>query len=107
MTDKPQNATCTKSMHDEKTCIENTKIYTQTATETYGIPAGEEWELKPKKTKTYPAWICSDCGDKYGRRKCGIATWHDGDACGICGKITATTEPRDFGHLKDWWSGVD
>ena len=54
------------------------------------------------KRKPYPAWICSDCGDKWGRRECHIATWHT-DPCGLCGKTTWVTEPRDYGHLKDGW----
>ncbi len=51
---------------------------------------------------TYPAWICSPCGSKYGRRECGIATWHT-DECDVCGEHRAVTEPRDYGHLKDGW----
>lgn len=51
----------------------------------------------------YPAWICEDCGRKWGRRSPSNATtWYE-DICGICGKETVTTEPRDFGHLKDGW----
>jgi hypothetical protein len=50
----------------------------------------------------YPSWICGDCGTKYGRKPCGIACWHMG-VCGVCGKTTAVTEPRDYGHLKDEW----
>lgn len=50
----------------------------------------------------YPAWVCAKCGDKYGRKKPGVATWHYDD-CGVCGKHTIVTEPRDFGHLKDGW----
>ena len=46
----------------------------------------------------YPAWICGDCGERYGRRIPTCATWHEGDACGWCGETTATTEPRDFGY---------
>jgi len=49
--------------------------------------------------KFYPHWICSDCGNKYGNRQCGIATWHF-DKCDLCGKETSVTEPRDYGHLK-------
>ena len=52
------------------------------------------------KKKPYPQWICSDCGNKYGRRKCGIATWHN-NTCDVCGEEKAVTEPRDFGHLKN------
>lgn len=51
----------------------------------------------------YPQWICRDCGEKYGNRPCGIATWHRGDKCGVCRCEKSTTEPRDFGHLKDGW----
>ena len=50
----------------------------------------------------YPAWICSDCGDKWGRKECGISTWHE-DKCDMCGYVSLVTEPRDYGHLKDGW----
>lgn len=56
-------------------------------------------------TNEYPAWICSECGGKYGRRKCGVATFHM-DTCGVCGEKKMVTEPRDFGHLKDGWKYV-
>ena len=39
---------------------------------------------------------------KHGRHNPGIATWHLG-RCDICGKEKAVTEPRDFGHLVEWW----
>lgn len=58
--------------------------------------------MQNKQQTTYPIWICSECGDKYGRRECGIATWHI-DVCGVCGKTKEVTEPRDFGHLKEGW----
>ena len=51
---------------------------------------------------TYPTWICGDCGTIYGRKPCGVATWHF-DKCDVCGEETTVTEPRDFGHLKDGW----
>jgi len=50
----------------------------------------------------YPAWICYDCGVKYGRRNPGYATWHP-DECGVCSKNDLCTEPRDFGHLREDW----
>lgn len=50
----------------------------------------------------YPVWICRDCGEKYGRRAVGVATWHN-DTCDICGKDAHCTQPRDFWHLKDGW----
>lgn len=50
----------------------------------------------------YPAWVCSSCGAKYGRRRCGTACWHVG-TCGICGIEASVTEPRDFGHLQTGW----
>lgn len=52
--------------------------------------------------KDYPTWICHKCGDKFGRRACGVSTWHV-DICGICGDSTMVTEPSDFGFLKDGW----
>lgn len=49
----------------------------------------------------YPAWICADCGRKYGRVVPGhVMTWHDGDRCGWCGEKKPTTEPRDFRYPK-------
>lgn len=50
----------------------------------------------------YPDWICSSCGAKYGRRRCGEATWHVG-VCDICGIEANVTEPRDYGHLHADW----
>ncbi len=51
----------------------------------------------------YPAWICRPCGGAQGRGmpQGHISTWHE-DTCGICGKVTSVSEPRDFGHLKKW-----
>jgi len=51
----------------------------------------------------YPDWICAPCGKAYGRGapENHISTWHT-DTCGVCGKVTSVTEPRDFGHLKKW-----
>ena len=51
----------------------------------------------------YPAWVCAECGEKYGWRECNpVATWHP-DICCICGMHADVTEPRDFGFLKlDW-----
>lgn len=55
----------------------------------------------------YPAWICKRCGDKYGNRQAGIATWHAG-TCDLCGGTALVTEPRDFGGLRqDWRDRVD
>ena len=55
-----------------------------------------------KKLLKYPVVICHVCGMKYGNKQPYIATWYDGK-CGVCGKYTAVTEPRDFGHLKGEW----
>jgi hypothetical protein len=43
-----------------------------------------------------PVWCCYDCGvEEYGPAH-SSSTWHAG-TCGICGKVTGVTEPRDFG----------
>lgn len=55
-----------------------------------------------KNPKPYPSWVCHACGDKFGRKKSGIATWHLGK-CDVCGNADNVTEPRDFGHLRDGW----
>jgi formylmethanofuran dehydrogenase subunit E len=41
----------------------------------------------PKDAQKYPEWICSKCGDKYGNRPVGLATWHR-EACSLCGEVT-------------------
>jgi hypothetical protein len=55
------------------------------------------------KGKPYPDWICRPCGFAYGRfpHTYRVSTYHQ-DTCGICGEFTACTEPRDFGHLRQW-----
>lgn len=62
-------------------------------------PNGEASSADPDY---YPAFVCSSCGAKYGRRRCGVATWHAGK-CGICGIDADVTDPRDFGHLHSDW----
>lgn len=47
----------------------------------------------------YVIWICFECGEKYGNRECGVATWHPG-MCDVCHRLRSVTEPRDFGGLK-------
>lgn len=61
--------------------------------------------MKVVKQRDYPVWVCYTCGDRHGFKKCGVSTWHD-DECGVCGEVTAVTEPRDFGHLKNSWLKV-
>jgi len=58
--------------------------------------------MTTRKDFSQPAWVCSDCGNKYGYHECGIATWHE-DTCGVCGQKKIVTEPRDFGYLKEGW----
>lgn len=49
-------------------------------------------------TLPYPAWICHECGVKYGKRIPDVATWSEG-TCGICQCTKSVTEPRDYGHI--------
>lgn len=53
--------------------------------------------------KKYPTWICHDCGVKYCNGITGgVATYHLG-FCDCCGAIDVpVTEPRDYGHLRQW-----
>jgi anaerobic ribonucleoside-triphosphate reductase len=59
-----------------------------------------------KKTdlaKEQPAWVCYDCGRKYGTiRGLSVSCWHR-DTCGVCGLEKSVTEPRDFGYLLKGW----
>jgi len=51
----------------------------------------------------YPAWVCVDCGRKWGRRRpTHEITAHEG-TCDVCGRKAIVTEPRDFGHLVKGW----
>ena len=57
----------------------------------------------PPRQRKYPAWICHDCGIKYCNGLSDrVATYHLDD-CGCCGaEEVPCTEPRDYGHLKEW-----
>lgn len=62
--------------------------------------------------KQYPAWVCHDCGTRFGTwyedgeylgpsHHC--ATYHY-DTCDVCGTHDVPcTEPRDYGHLRSDW----
>lgn len=41
-------------------------------------------------------WVCHDCGSKAGKAWT-VSTWHQG-ICGVCTKLKAVTEPRDYGY---------
>jgi hypothetical protein len=56
-------------------------------------------------TLKYPDWICHDCGAKYcrGHDKPGHCATYHLDNCQCCGaKGVPCTEPRDYGHFKQW-----
>jgi len=55
------------------------------------------------KTKDYPRWCCWECGIKHGTKKDRIASWHFGK-CDVCEKNNNVTEPRDFGHFRNWFT---
>ena len=40
-------------------------------------------------------WICSECGNKYGKARGRVSTFHTG-ICEWCGKEKAVTEDRDY-----------
>jgi len=45
------------------------------------------------------AWICHECAVQYARTRPGhMATFHEGDRCGVCHQEKWTTQPRDY----DW-----
>lgn len=56
-----------------------------------------------RKDPPYPEWICRPCGMAHGRTpsRDHVSTYHT-DTCGICGAVTACSEPRDFGYLREW-----
>jgi hypothetical protein len=55
-----------------------------------------------KEELDYPSWTCYPCGLKHGSKQKQISTWHYGK-CDVCGKNAEVTEPRDFGHFKNWF----
>ena len=60
--------------------------------------------------KQHVAWVCCDCGEKYGKwyqdgeyigPTSHCSTMHY-DTCDMCGKHNVPcTEPRDYGYLRD------
>jgi NAD-dependent SIR2 family protein deacetylase len=42
-------------------------------------------------------WICSQCGEKYGKSIDCISTWNL-DVCDYCGNETIVTHIRDYGY---------
>ena len=57
----------------------------------------------PAVRQPYPDWICAPCGQAHGRGMPAghSATWHQG-ICDICRRSASVSEPRDYGHLRDW-----
>lgn len=55
-----------------------------------------------------PRFVCSYCGETYGRHACAeTATWHIGE-CDVCGdEPIPVTDPRGFGGLNDTWKEHD
>lgn len=55
------------------------------------------------KLKPYPTLVCRDCGLEASNKKADDAllgsTFHQG-RCDVCERITAVTEPRDYGYPK-------
>lgn len=56
-----------------------------------------------REVRAYPGWVCRDCALAHGGRilKNHVATFHT-DTCDVCKKTKTVTEPRDYGHLRDW-----
>ncbi len=55
--------------------------------------------MKDRKDIEAVTWVCKDCGEKFGNRKVGVATWHIGQ-CDVCKEEgVSITEPRDYGYL--------
>jgi len=53
-----------------------------------------------KKLKEYPTWVCFLCGLHASNKRCfEVSCCHIG-ICGVCGKETSVTEPRDFFYPK-------
>jgi len=52
--------------------------------------------MKQPKEKRQIMWICADCGNKNGKERGTLHTWHIG-TCDICGEKKAITQGRDYG----------
>jgi rRNA maturation protein Nop10 len=46
----------------------------------------------------YPTWVCDFCALENGGKIPSHAYTVHQDVCGICGKITTVTEPRDYSY---------
>lgn len=52
-----------------------------------------------------PDYVCYRCAQKYGHKlpmACIQFTWFK-DECGVCGRETGVTSPRNFRYLKPAW----
>ena len=61
----------------------------------------EERKFCKQKIMGYPEWCCDECGKLHGNRLPNHATYHEA-VCDVCGEESFVTEPRDFGHFKNW-----
>jgi hypothetical protein len=51
----------------------------------------------------YPTWVCTRCGERYGRRApTEPGNWHTA-VCGVCRTIARVTPPVAYGHLHPDW----
>ena len=50
-----------------------------------------------------PTCVCRHCGERFGLKKCGVATWHLGQ-CGVCQSQTGVTAPDHFGGRGSDWT---
>lgn len=58
--------------------------------------------ITTKKIDEYPRWVCAECGNEHGSKKCKVSGWHYGK-CDVCHSNKAVTPPRDFGHFPRWF----
>uniref|UniRef100_A0A6M3IVB8 Uncharacterized protein n=1 Tax=viral metagenome TaxID=1070528 RepID=A0A6M3IVB8_9ZZZZ len=64
-----------------------------------GLPLKNKPKQSKGKKKSYPDWVCFECGNKASKKHFQVSTWHRG-TCGVCGKVKDVTEPRDFYYPK-------
>ena len=47
---------------------------------------------------SYTSWICRECAIRSGGKPRDSISTYNENKCGVCGKVTSVTRPRNYGY---------